>query len=307
MCIRDRVRNCSLKERVKSPPVTIASGAHLPCQAVLETELDQIGRLRRTDTGPSDAGIQQSADRQGQVADDFSLDSQTVLPGQPRIVGIPFSEFGAGLRRLPVGRRSHDQLVQPLQSPGTVSGVSETEGEPIEQLGMGGTLPLTAEIIIGGDDPTAEILLPDSVDARTGSQWVVRRDQPACEIKPVGNLSAGSQRRKIGRRGSTHDMPLVEKVASMVYAGLPERTTLDNRPRLGQLATLLILFGVFLLGLSGDLSFTPNLALHWMSDALSHEIPISAAYLALVSAYTLLFTGAILCLASALFEGRETG
>lgn len=77
--------------------------------------------------------------------------------------------------------------------------------------------------------------------------------------------------------------------------------------RLGQLATLLILFGVFLLGLSGDLSFTPNLALHWMSDALSHEIPISAAYLALVSAYTLLFTGAILCLASALFEGRETG
>ncbi len=77
--------------------------------------------------------------------------------------------------------------------------------------------------------------------------------------------------------------------------------------RLGQLATLLVLFGVFLIGLSSDLSLAPNLKLHWMSDAISHEIPISAGYIAMVSAYTLLFTGAILCLASALFEGRETG
>lgn len=77
--------------------------------------------------------------------------------------------------------------------------------------------------------------------------------------------------------------------------------------RLGQLSTLLVLFGVFLLGLSSDLSFTPNLQLHWMSDALSFEIPISPAYIAMVSAYTVLFICAILCLASALFEGRETG
>ena len=77
--------------------------------------------------------------------------------------------------------------------------------------------------------------------------------------------------------------------------------------RLRQLSTLLILFGVFLLGLSSDLSFAPNLQLHWMSDAISLEIPISPAYIAMVSAYTVLFIGAILCLASALFEGRETG
>lgn len=77
--------------------------------------------------------------------------------------------------------------------------------------------------------------------------------------------------------------------------------------RLGQLSTLLVLFGVFLLGLSSDLSFAPSLKLHWMSDALSLEIPISPAYIGMVSAYTVLFIGAILCLASALFEGRETG
>lgn len=77
--------------------------------------------------------------------------------------------------------------------------------------------------------------------------------------------------------------------------------------RLGQLSTLLVLFGAFILGLSSDLSFIPNLQLHWMSDALSLDVAISPAYLAMVSGYTALFICAILCLASILFEGRETG
>ena len=93
--------------------------------------------------------------------------------------------------------------------------------------------------------------------------------------------------------------------------------------RLGQLATLLISFGAFLLGLSSDSLFggpgrektlakiaygiTPNLQFHWLADALSLGNPASGFYLLLVSGYTILFIGAILCLAAALFEGRETG
>lgn len=93
--------------------------------------------------------------------------------------------------------------------------------------------------------------------------------------------------------------------------------------RLGQLATLLISFGAFLLGLSSDSLFggpgrektlakiaygiTPNLQFHWLADALSLGNPASGFYLLLVSGYTIIFIGAILCLAAALFEGRETG
>ena len=93
--------------------------------------------------------------------------------------------------------------------------------------------------------------------------------------------------------------------------------------RLGQLATLVISFGVFLLGLSSDSLFggpdreralaklaygaTPNLQFHWLADALSAGNPASGFYLLLVSCYTALLIGAILCLATALFEGTETG
>lgn len=93
--------------------------------------------------------------------------------------------------------------------------------------------------------------------------------------------------------------------------------------RLGQLSTLLVSFGIFLLGLSSDSLFggtsevkplakiaytvTPNLQFHWIADALSQNNPVSGLYILLVSAYTVLFIGAILCLATALFEGKETG
>ena len=93
--------------------------------------------------------------------------------------------------------------------------------------------------------------------------------------------------------------------------------------RLGQLSTLLVSFGVFLLGLSSDSLFggpsqakplaalayriTPNLQFHWLADALSLGNPVSGSYLLLVSGYTILFICSILCLATALFEGKETG
>ena len=93
--------------------------------------------------------------------------------------------------------------------------------------------------------------------------------------------------------------------------------------RLGQLSTLLVTFGVFMLGLSSDALFggpgqekplaalayrlTPNLQFHWLADALSLGSPVSGSYLLLVSGYTILFSGAILCLATALFEGKEAG
>ncbi len=93
--------------------------------------------------------------------------------------------------------------------------------------------------------------------------------------------------------------------------------------RLGQVMTLSICGGIFLLGLSSDYLFgrhadgsliatlghavMPNLQYLWLADALTQGHPVSAYYVGLVSAYSALFTIAVLGLATALFQTREVG
>jgi ABC-type transport system involved in multi-copper enzyme maturation permease subunit len=94
--------------------------------------------------------------------------------------------------------------------------------------------------------------------------------------------------------------------------------------RLGQVMTLVICTGVFILGLFSDSLFgrfadtywaatlayavPPNLQLLWMTDVLvMPNKVITVGYVWMVSAYSLLYVLAMLCLAVALFQTRETG
>ncbi|MDH3585133.1 MAG: hypothetical protein OER86_13060, partial [Phycisphaerae bacterium] len=93
--------------------------------------------------------------------------------------------------------------------------------------------------------------------------------------------------------------------------------------RLGQVMTLVICVAVALVGLSSDFLFgryvqqhplawigyaaAPNIQYMWLADALTQKHPISGTYVGLVSGYALLYTSAVLCLATALFQTRETG
>jgi ABC-type transport system involved in multi-copper enzyme maturation permease subunit len=101
--------------------------------------------------------------------------------------------------------------------------------------------------------------------------------------------------------------------------------------RLGQVLTLLTCIGVFGLGSVSDWAFgrfapaqnvppfdtallpwvayrvTPNIGYLFVADALSQQAPVTAGYVGITTAYTVLFTTAILCLAVALFQTRETG
>lgn len=93
--------------------------------------------------------------------------------------------------------------------------------------------------------------------------------------------------------------------------------------RLGQVMTLMVCLGVFMLGLSSHYIFgrfvesvplawapyaaVPNMGFIWLADALTQESPVSARYFGLVTGYVALYTTAVLCLASALFQTRETG
>ncbi len=93
--------------------------------------------------------------------------------------------------------------------------------------------------------------------------------------------------------------------------------------RLGQIMTLVICATVFFMGLGADYMFgrfadsdllaalfyhlLPNLQPHWLADALTQRNPVGAGYIGLVSAYTALYATAVLGIAAALFQTRETG
>jgi ABC-2 type transport system permease protein len=93
--------------------------------------------------------------------------------------------------------------------------------------------------------------------------------------------------------------------------------------RLGQIATLLVCVGVFLVGLVGEYFLTvaaagrawlrplaavvPNLQFFWPADALTQGHPITPAYLGTVSAYAACLVGGVLSLAVILFQERDVG
>jgi len=93
--------------------------------------------------------------------------------------------------------------------------------------------------------------------------------------------------------------------------------------RLGQVLTLLVCLGIFFVGTFADWAFgrfeqiqplawvayraTPNVGYLFVADALSQQAPVTGGYLAMVSGYAALYGLAVLCLAVALFQTRETG
>ncbi|MAE63887.1 MAG: hypothetical protein CMJ18_06400 [Phycisphaeraceae bacterium] len=107
--------------------------------------------------------------------------------------------------------------------------------------------------------------------------------------------------------------------AVLVLTGL----ALAISTRLGQVMTILICLGVFLLGLIsnsmnqqyGDRNLVvrvaywvlPNLQYLWHADALTSGHAITPQHIAFVSAYSALYIGALIFLAIALFQSREVG
>lgn len=93
--------------------------------------------------------------------------------------------------------------------------------------------------------------------------------------------------------------------------------------RLGQLMTLMVCIGVFLIGLMSQnilgswakeywwadamYRITPNLQFLWPADAISQEHDFTSGYLLLVTSYSALMILSMLGLAIALFQTREIG
>lgn len=93
--------------------------------------------------------------------------------------------------------------------------------------------------------------------------------------------------------------------------------------RLGQIPTLLICLGFFLVGLIGEYllsivldgrawtrplaAVVPNLQFFWPADALTQGSTITIGYLATVTAYAALLVAAAMCVAVILFQQRDVG
>src|SRR5262245_10446838 len=73
------------------------------------------------------------------------------------------------------------------------AGLDEAGGEPIEQFGVRRPLAPRAEVVAGGDEPGAEVVLPDSVDHHPRSERVLRRGNPAGQLQAstAGGLQWG--------------------------------------------------------------------------------------------------------------------
>jgi ABC-2 type transport system permease protein len=93
--------------------------------------------------------------------------------------------------------------------------------------------------------------------------------------------------------------------------------------RLGQISTLLVCVGVFLVGLVGEYflslvaagrawlrplaAVVPNLQFFWPADALTQGSPITLGYLGAVTLYAACLVGAVMSLAVILFQTRDVG
>lgn len=111
----------------------------------------------------------------------------------------------------------------------------------------------------------------------------------------------------------------------LIFLGLMVITAvaITASTRLGQIMTLLICTGAFLLGLISDFMFNrgkssnwlveilyrifPNLQVFWTADAITEKNPFTLGYMGWTTVYAACFIAALLSLAVALFQTREVG
>ena len=106
----------------------------------------------------------------------------------------------------------------------------ESGGEPVEQLGMGRRLAAEPEIGRRGDDPPAEVVLPDPVDHHAGRQ----ADCPGCVSQRASSSRPLPVRRNSRRRLAVQEReprdPARHDVARTVGIAPPLERGVDRLP-----------------------------------------------------------------------------
>ena len=135
---------------------------------------------------------------------------------QEPVLRIPVRGAGGEAGGLPVGGARHDPAAESLEVP---PALGEVGGEPVEQPGVAGPLPLRAEVLSRLDQADAEKPLPDAVDHDARRERIVPVDQPFCEAQSVSH-GVLSHRGQVRRHGRGHLLAPLVILALLEHEGL---------------------------------------------------------------------------------------
>ena len=107
--------------------------------------------------------------------------------------------------------------MQFLQAP---AALHELDRQPVEQLRVRRRRALTAEVVLGLDNPSAEVLLPHAIDGHARGQRVTRIHQPAGKVKPVGGAGSRHERRQHGWHAGLESCSRPREIAGNVDVSL---------------------------------------------------------------------------------------
>ena len=125
----------------------------------------------------------ESTDDQGQIANNFRIDTETRPVRYQDVEWILLNQSRRLDAHLLVGCAHDDQFVHLLLRPAPFH---EFGGEPIQQLGMRGHFALESEIFHGPNQTATEEGFPLTVHHDASGQGILRRNQPFGEAEPVG-------------------------------------------------------------------------------------------------------------------------
>ena len=105
--------------------------------------------------------------------------------------------------------------MQPLERPLVLD---ELAGEPVEQFGMRGGRAADAEVVFGGDEPLAKMMLPDAVDDHPRGERVVRPCQPVGQVLAAAARLVSRQRiaPEHGQKASRHLVTGPRRLATLL-------------------------------------------------------------------------------------------
>ena len=105
----------------------------------------------------------------------LSIHSPEGPPGKETVFWIEPIVLRAHSRRLAVSPGCHHQPMHGLDTP---SPLHKLHGQPVQEIGVGGTGPRSPKISQGLYNPPAEVVPPDPIHHHPSGQGIVRFHQP---------------------------------------------------------------------------------------------------------------------------------
>ena len=133
----------------------------------------------------AELGLEGAGDCEEGIVELLEVEATEVGSPKVMVVGVLNGELRIIGGALAVSCAGHDEAVEVLDGP---TAFDEAGGEVVEKFGMSGRGGHVAEVVGGGDEAGAEVLLPDSVHEDAGGHGVLRIDDGEGELEAAATL-----------------------------------------------------------------------------------------------------------------------